>query len=541
MQSFVVHVSNTGAASVGQDTSAYPDGRTCNERGARTERGSRAETAGESEAMRSDGLSGNLRLQNVQSLRQEEILQTLDNLETIIRWAQAQQARAVTRLETLVARETDPDGDLQKTFGPDAAMKIAASEVGALLSLPPMTAQRLMIDSSVLCTDCPAVLEELETGRISYRKAQIICSTVVSLPDPPRRILEGQLLAAASGLTASQLERKARRLYAGLVPEAELALRHHAARNDRRVTLEAQSDGMCFLGARLPATDGQAIFTGLTTCARAEQSAGDPRTVDQLRADIFSSLLLGGYLRGSRSGSNRCASGHDGAGEPASEDSVRTDGTGADRASRDSTGADFTSTNDANVDGAHADTHTSSRCRPPGPRVKAEVMVLINAETLAGLDNRPAELHGYGPISAESARELLRSIGHWTGLLQDGTSGEILSVGRRRQVPPGLRRWLQARDATCRFPGCSANALTAEIDHTIPWARGGATAHGNLACLCRKHHALKTAGFWHARQPKPGMLEWTSPGGRRYMTHAHLDLDLADSGRETDSSPLPPF
>ena len=160
-------------------------------------------------------------------------------------------------------------------------------------------------------------------------------------------------------------------------------------------------------------------------------------------------------------------------------------------------------------------------------------MVLINAETLLGLDNRPAELHGYGPISAESARELVRSIGHWTGLLQSGRTGEILGVGRQRRVPPGLRRWLQARDSTCRFPGCSANALTAEIDHTIPWARGGPTDHGNLECLCRKHHAFKTAGFWTARQPEPGLLEWTSPAGRKYTTRAHLnlaeDLNLADN------------
>ncbi|WP_442860107.1 DUF222 domain-containing protein [Arthrobacter sp. zg-Y179] len=447
-------------------------------------------------------------------------------------WLQAQQARAVTRLEAIVARDVDPDDSLSTAGGPQTAFRLAASEVGALLSLPPMTAQRLLVDSSTLCSECPSVLAELEAGRLSYRKAQVICSTVVSLPEPTRIKLENRLLHEADGLTAAQLERKARRLYEGIVPESELNVRHRRAKNDRRVCLEPQLDGMCFLSARLPAPVGQAIFTGLTTCARSEQAAGDPRTVDQLRADIFTSVLLGestvpgGGQRTASGGRERATSGsrcrdrRDGWDDVSLLANTRSESDPS-RSGSDATdsAADPASVSPADVPGT-----SPGPVAPLGPRVKAEVMVLINVETLLGLDNRPAELNGYGPISAESARELVRSIGHWTGLLHKGTTGEILEVGRQRRVPPGLRRWLQARDSTCRFPGCSANALTAEIDHTIPWARGGPTDHGNLECLCRKHHAFKTAGFWTARQPEPGLLEWTSPAGRKYKTRAHLNL-----------------
>ncbi|MCC9206250.1 HNH endonuclease signature motif containing protein [Arthrobacter sp. zg-Y769] len=499
MQSYEFHVSETGAASAGNDACA--------------------DTA--ADASVSNGLSGRLRLQNVQSLGQEDILRTIESLEALMGWAQAQQARAVTRLEALVSRELDPeDGSLDGV--PDqTAFRLTASEIGALLSLPPMTAQRLVVDSSTLCSECPSVLAELEAGRLSYRKAQIICSTVVSLPEPTRIKLENRLLREADGLTAAQLERRARRLYEGIVPESELVIRHRQARNDRRVCLEPQLDGMCFLSARLPAPVGQAVFTGLTTCARSEQAAGDPRTVDQLRADIFTSLLLGS---GGTTVDERTTSGSPRREHPG----FRTVG---ERATSGSASSDDTSAGPTNASSSRPSRRPAG---PLGPLVKAEVMVLINAETLLGLDNRPAELHGYGPISAESARELVRSIGHWTGLLQDGR-GEILQVGRQRRVPPGLRRWLQARDATCRFPGCSANALTAEIDHTVPWARGGPTEHGNLECLCRKHHALKTAGFWTARQPQPGVIEWMSPAGRKYRTRAHLDLsgNMSASPEET--------
>ncbi|MGK3711238.1 hypothetical protein ACSLGO_18225, partial [Arthrobacter sp. IK3] len=87
--------------------------------------------------------------------------------------------------------------------------------------------------------------------------------------------------------------------------------------------------------------------------------------------------------------------------------------------------------------------------------VRTEVMVLINADTLAGLDENPAELNGYGPISAETARTMILDALRWTPLIQDPSTGHILTVGRTRRIPAGLKRWLQARDGTCRFPGCS--------------------------------------------------------------------------------------
>ncbi|MFJ7751059.1 HNH endonuclease, partial [Arthrobacter sp. NPDC097144] len=145
----------------------------------------------------------------------------------------------------------------------------------------------------------------------------------------------------------------------------------------------------------------------------------------------------------------------------------------------------------------------------------------------------PAELHGYGPISAETARRLARQAARWTPVERDRHTEEILRVGRRRKVPPGLQRWLRARDGTCRFPGCRTNALISEIDHTTPWSRGGTTDHDNLEHLCRRHHMFKTQGFWKARQHSPGIIEWVSPGGRVYRTEPPLHLA---SGSGADSA-----
>ncbi|GAA4472600.1 hypothetical protein GCM10023094_04870 [Rhodococcus olei] len=50
-----------------------------------------------------------------------------------------------------------------------------------------------------------------------------------------------------------------------------------------------------------------------------------------------------------------------------------------------------------------------------------------------------------------------------------------------------LAEIVRARDGICRFPGCSARAITCDIDHTIPFdhaqpERGGLTVEQNLAC-----------------------------------------------------------
>ena len=165
-------------------------------------------------------------------------------------------------------------------------------------------------------------------------------------------------------------------------------------------------------------------------------------------------------------------------------------------------------------------------------------MVLINADTLAGLDENPAELNGYGPISAETARSMILEALHWTPLLQDPATGEILNVGRTRRIPAGLKRWLQARDGTCRFPGCSVSVTHAEIDHTTPYSHGGPTDHTNLEHLCPKHHRFKTLGHWKARQPEAGTIEWNSPTGRTYTTDPTLDYRRV-TNRPPDSDPAP--
>ncbi len=73
--------------------------------------------------------------------------------------------------------------------------------------------------------------------------------------------------------------------------------------------------------------------------------------------------------------------------------------------------------------------------------------------------------------------------------------GPALDLGRRRyEVSEPLRRWIVARDRTCRFPGCSRRASACQIDHVDAWSDEGGTDASNLHALCTRHHQLKTHG-----------------------------------------------
>jgi hypothetical protein len=135
------------------------------------------------------------------------------------------------------------------------------------------------------------------------------------------------------------------------------------------------------------------------------------------------------------------------------------------------------------------------------------------------LDEEPATLEGYGPISPEAARQIAGDASSFTRILTHPESGVVLSVGTQQyKVTTGMRKALRMRDETCRFPGCSRPAMTSDIDHTQDWQYDGGTDLDNLAHLCEGHHRLKHLSQWTVTQEPRGVLVWTSPGKRTYRT-----------------------
>jgi hypothetical protein len=125
-----------------------------------------------------------------------------------------------------------------------------------------------------------------------------------------------------------------------------------------------------------------------------------------------------------------------------------------------------------------------------GDRVGGErhqLVVHVDAQTLAADADGRCELSGGIPLAAETARRLACDASIVAILERDGRP---LALGRkRRTVSPALRRALDTRDRGCRYPGCNSTRFV-EAHHIEHWARGGATDLGNLILLCRRHHRL---------------------------------------------------
>jgi hypothetical protein len=144
------------------------------------------------------------------------------------------------------------------------------------------------------------------------------------------------------------------------------------------------------------------------------------------------------------------------------------------------------------------------------------VMIHVIAEprTITGGGATPAsEVGADGLIPAELVAEL-------------ATSAKLVPLVHPAEAAPepgyapskALADFVRCRDLTCRWPGCDRPAADCDLDHTIPYARGGPTHASNLKCYCRTHHLVKTFWGWCDRQLPDGTVILESPSGQAYVT-----------------------
>lgn len=350
----------------------------------------------------------------------------------------------------------------------DIPSRALRAEIAAALSIPEATAHVLMATARTLVHDLPTTLARLGEGRFSERHARILVDGIVGLSPADAAHLERRALSQAELLTAAKFERKVRMLREMISP-SDMTERHREAILMREVRVDPAPGGMAYLTAHLPAPEAYAISNYLGEVAKSLVNERETRTHAQLRADVFCDVLL-----------------DEGAQFPPGEGEAGLRG-------------------------------PTKRARGITPTAHVTVPVLA----LAGAENAPASLEGYGPIDPETARRLVGASSGFYRVLTDPETGVMRSFGREKYaVPPELRRYLRQRDGTCRFVGCNRAAKHCDIDHTADWAWLGRTDDDNLAHLCRGHHRLKHASSWAVVQAADhsGRLRWSSPLGRDYTT-----------------------
>ncbi|SDG63691.1 HNH endonuclease signature motif containing protein [Microbacterium sp. 77mftsu3.1] len=374
----------------------------------------------------------------------------------------------------------------------DMVLRSISAEVAGAMRTTDRTVQRRIGEARVTIEGFPAAVAAWEAGRIVRGHVKAIVETGLNLPAEMWAEFEAIAIERCEGETPNRVRGELEILAHRMHPRS-FAERHEEAAARRCVRLTPGRDGMSDVIATLPTVIAEGIHDRLTQQARAiidtrgERATGseivatDARSTDQVRADVFADLLL--------------------AGTPALDDT------------RDTTAG-------------------------PLGAIRARVQVLIPAATLTGVDDGPCDLTGRSPIDPATARTLAGATHVWERLFHDPTTGVTVATDSYR-VPSGMRRFLQARDQHCRFPGCRVAAIRCEVDHTHDHALGGRTELSNLAHLCQRHHSMKQFTAWRVRQLSGGVLEWTSPLGRTYREDAPTPAVAFTPATTTPGDPAP--
>ena len=335
-------------------------------------------------------------------------------------------------------------------------------------------------------------------------------------------------------MTPGQLRAATARAVLKADPEAARRRREEAAK-DARVTRWREDAGTAALSGRdLPPAEVLAADQRITDRARELRAAGQAGTMDELRARAYLDFLLDRPL-------------------PAPGPAIRRE---------ESAGAP-----------------SGAARRRPSPAVPdglaARINLTVPLTTLVHLSDHAGEAAGFGPLDADLARAIAatassnpftswcltitdpdgRALGHGCGKRRNSSGGSdppgdprwpgtVLrpappaipghlsftiapiaagDCGHRHegsgyQPSPRLRHLIETRSTRCTFPGCRRPARRCDQDHTLPYDQGGRTCECNLGPLCRYHHRAKQTRGWRLDQREPGVMGWTVPSGRRYLT-----------------------
>jgi hypothetical protein len=405
------------------------------------------------------------------------LIDQLRELEDLKSAAAALQARIAVAFDAAQRRTQRAAGIPASELGAGVAAQIALARRES-----PSRGGRLLGLAKALVAEMPHTLAALHTGQLNEWRATLLVKETACLSAADRCAVDEELAADAGALAGAgdrALVARARAAAYRRDPRSVARRASHAAA-DRHVSLRPAPDTMTYLTALLPVAEGVAVHAALTRRAECLRAAGDPRSRGQLMADELVERITG----------------------------------------------------------------------TPDGITGVEIQLVMTDRTLFQGDGEPARLPGYGTVPAGWARSLLTTAparganGSGSGIDGRGSAGGIDDRGasfrvwlrrlytapgagelvamdsRARLFPPGLRRFIQTRDDTCRTPYCDAPIR--HLDHIIPWRNAGPTTHANGAGLCEACNHTKEAPGWTAR-PATGprhTLQLTTPTGHSYHSTA---------------------
>ena len=169
----------------------------------------------------------------------------------------------------------------------------AADEIRLALTLTRRAADDLVGTAFVVVERTPDAWAALRAGRIDLPRARVLAAETCALPEDTCRQVIDQILPLAAELTTGQLRARVRRLVITVDPDAA-DRRQTEALTRRRLEHGLDSDGTATLtGRNLPPDRAATAAARIDALARATKRAGDTRTMDELRADLYLDILNG--------------------------------------------------------------------------------------------------------------------------------------------------------------------------------------------------------------------------------------------------------
>lgn len=173
------------------------------------------------------------------------------------------------------------------------AIEYEADEIRAALCLTRRAADAELAFARDLRERLPRVWKALDRGAIDVRRARVLVDGTRHLPVEEAREVIARVLPHAGGLTTGELRARLRRLCVEVDPK-EAETRYRVGLEDRRVVVEENPDGTAnLLALNLEPHVVMAARRRIEKFARAAKTADDPRTLDQVRADVLADLLTG--------------------------------------------------------------------------------------------------------------------------------------------------------------------------------------------------------------------------------------------------------
>ena len=474
-------------------------------------------------------------------LGESELIGVLCAWRRMSSWAAAGEAAAVLALDRRRAVQASETGrpHLSEHVG---------DELAAALTLTGRSADRVLSVSRGL-ERLAEVHAALKRGEIDWAKACVFVDELGVLErDEAAREIAGRLLgrAGAGGWTTGQLRVRLRQAVLAADPDAAVRRRRDARADADVESWDEASGNAALAGRELPPAQVIAAMARLTALAHWLHDNGAAGTIGQLRAAAYAALLADRPIESLLPGLARDCR------EPAAANGKTGEDEPAYRPNADPLPSDPLPSGPLNTD------RLLSGSSSGWPAISGTVHLTMPMSAWLG-GGQPGEVAGHGPVDAAVSRELAallaasqgtrwcltvtgpdgRAAGHacarqgpaagepvlrWAaglrarlGLLEAGECSHASESPAYRPAAR-LRHLVRVRQRTCCYPGCRRPAVRCDLDHTIPYDRGGRTCSCNLAPCCRRHHRAKQAPGWQLEQQSPGQMTWRLPSGRTYQT-----------------------